>query len=135
MTRVRGPLVALGAVLVVTLAACVAHEEPPAPRVAHPASNGLTDDEVHWYLQEGFHEFWSCWAESPTTQPHVSTLEITISKAGTVTTAELVRTTFDNPKIQPCIEDHIRRIKFPARNATTTATIRLVFPETQPTKG
>jgi hypothetical protein len=135
MNGARGLLATFGASLVLALAGCIAHDQPPARRVAHPASNGLTDDEVHWYLQEGFHEFWSCWAEAPTTQPQESTLEISISQAGIVTTAEIVATTFDNPKVRPCIEDHIRRIKFPARDATTTAKIRLVFPEIQPTKG
>src|SRR5829696_9138244 len=106
MKRFRGAAAQIAVGLAVALTGCITNDRPPpAPRVAHPPTNGLTDAQVHWYLEQGFHEFWSCWAEATSAESRYARLDISISKEGTVATANLVNTTFDSPSAIPCIED------------------------------
>ena len=123
-----GKLASLSVVLLASLVACITHEPPPGPLPASsPSSNGLNDDEVQWYIHEGFHELRSCMADTPAAETNQATLHVSISESGSVSTAELVETNFRNPSVLPCLQDHLRRIRFPARNAATTSTIELIF--------
>jgi hypothetical protein len=133
MNRWRGKLPWIGVSLGLALTGCITHDQPlAAPGVAQSPSNGLTNEQVHWYLQEGSRELRSCWVESPNAGPKTAVLDISVSKQGTVATADLVATTLDNLDARPCLERHIRRIRFPPREAPTTATIKLVFKSRDP---
>ena len=103
---------------------------PCATPAATPTGNGLTPEDISFYVLARWSDFSGCWEYKPSAKTASATVGIAVSEAGKVQRTELIRSSFDDPAADRCFEERMSRMTFPPRPTPTTVRVKLVFDET-----